>query len=63
MMHHFRGLGKPKKRHGGGLELRKTDLQKSAESIDTPWDEVDPAEFFDPEEFGIRRRDFKPLDP
>jgi hypothetical protein len=45
-MHQFSDLGEPRKRHGG-LELRKNWSAEKHELIDTPWNEVDPAEFFD----------------
>jgi hypothetical protein len=44
------------KRVAGGP---KTGLEKSDLAADTsPDDEIDPADFFDPEEFGIHRRGF-----
>lgn len=33
----------------------KTGSQKSDPAIDTAFEDIDPAEFFDPEEFGYKR--------
>ena len=60
-MHHFKGLGEPKKKLRDELSRLKTGSKESDELTDTIWDDVDPAEFFDPEEFGIRRRDSGPF--
>jgi hypothetical protein len=35
--------------------IRNSDSDTHAESTDTHPDEIDPADFFDPEEFGYRR--------
>jgi hypothetical protein len=35
---------------------RNSGADRHAESTDTHPDEIDPADFFDPEEFGMRRR-------
>lgn len=57
MTYGFRRSPDPKKKPRDERERLKTGSEGSDEVTDTPWDAVDPAEFFDPEEFGIRRRD------
>lgn len=64
MTYGFRDLSEPKFKQQDKLERLKTGSKKRTEPTDTPRsevDEVDPAEFFDPEEFGIRRREWHPL--
>lgn len=41
----------------------KIGSRESDTAADTLFEEIDPAEFFDPEEFGIRRREVKHYDP
>ena len=60
MTYGFRGLGEPKLEPLEEGERLVTRSENGKEPTDTLWDEVDPAEFFDPEEFGIRRRDSHP---
>ena len=55
MTYGFRGLGEPKIKPGDESKRPVTGSEKGKEPIDTPGEEVDPAEFFDPEEFGVRQ--------
>ena len=60
MTYGFRDLGEPKIRSQNDTERLETGSRESKEPTDTPWDDVDQAEFFDPEEFGVRRWDSHP---
>ena len=63
MIRRFKGLGEPKIEAPEEGKPFKTGFAKGKEPTDTPRievDEVDPAEFFDPEEFGVRRREWHP---
>ena len=51
-----------KKRRETAGKRGKTGSQESDPATDTLFDEIDPAEFFDPEEFGIRR-EARPYEP
>ena len=56
MIRQFKGSEEWKKELQQAAERLKTGSQE-ADATDTPEDgEIDPAEFFDPEEFGIRRK-------
>ena len=57
MTHGFRRSHEPPKKVPHDREHPKTGSKESDQLTDTPWDAVDPAEFFDPEEFGYRRRE------
>ena len=57
MKHQFRGEREVKNGLHNEAERVKTGSRESDPATDTPFEEVDPAEFFDPEEFGIRRPD------
>ena len=52
---------KPKKRNnrGGEMEFQARNLTPDT----TADDDIDPADYFDPEEFSIGRRDFKSIRP
>ena len=50
---------KDEKRHHYAPETLKAGTEELDPTDTLEDDEIDPAEFFDPEEFGIRRRDFK----
>ena len=52
-----------KKRREYSGKRGKTDSQESNPTNDTPFDDIDPAEFFDPEEFGIRRGERRRYEP
>ena len=55
-MRHELGEGEEvKKQHKKVAERRNSGGEERAESTDTHPDEIDPADFFDPEEFGYRR--------
>jgi hypothetical protein len=45
-----------KQEHKKVAALRITGSEKSDPATDTVFDEIEPADFFDPEEFGMRRR-------
>ena len=55
MIRQFRDGGKPKKRLHEEVTRPKTGSEESDPAIDTLAEDIDPAEFFDPEEFGFRR--------
>ena len=55
MTYGFRGLGEPKIRQQKEPERVVTGLGKADAATDTSFEDIDPADFFDPEEFGIRR--------
>jgi len=55
MIRQFRGPEDWKKELREAAERLKTGSQE-ADPTDTPEDEIDPAEFFDPEEFGVCRK-------
>jgi hypothetical protein len=56
MLRQFKAEEEREKRHHRALEALKTGSEE-AHPTDTPEDdEIDPAEYFDPEEFGIRRK-------
>jgi hypothetical protein len=57
------GVDEPKKRLSEDAELLKTGSRKSDGPTGTLAEDIDPAEFFDPEEFGYRRRDVKSFNP
>jgi hypothetical protein len=38
-------------------ERRVMSCERKGQATDTGFEEIDPAEFFDPEEFGVGRRD------
>jgi len=63
MMHQF-GEGRERKNRP---ERVADGLQTGSEKVNLPdvdtYDEIDPADFFDPEEFGIGRRDFISREP
>ena len=40
----------------------KSGSRESDPATDTPFEEIDPADFFDPEEFGFRR-EARPYEP
>jgi len=61
MTHGYQGLREPKKGRRDDVERLKTGSEKADQLTDTPADDIEPAEFFDPEEFGFRRRDIKRL--
>ena len=64
MRHQYNEGGGYKKRQEKVAERLNTGSQKNEPAPDELTDdEIDPADFFDPEEFGIRRRDFKILEP
>jgi hypothetical protein len=63
MSHQFERGGEHKNRLKPATERLKTGSQKSDQAIDTFVDDVDPADFFVPEEFGIRRRDVTSREP
>ena len=65
MSYRFRGMDEPEIRPHKEPERVKTGSRKSYRTTDTPAEraDIDPAEFFDPEEFGYRRRDVKSFDP
>jgi len=55
-MRHELGEGEEVKKHPKKVaERRNSSAEERAESTDTHPDEIDPADFFDPEEFGYRR--------
>ena len=64
-MRHQLGEGEEvKKRDKKVVDRLKTGLQKNEPASDALTDdEIDPADFFDPEEFGLGRRDLKFLEP
>jgi hypothetical protein len=45
-----------KQEHKKVAGLRITGSEKHDPATDSVFNEIDPADFFDPEEFGIRRR-------
>lgn len=56
MIRQSREAEEREKRHQHAPEALKTGSQE-ADPTDTPEDdEIDPAEFFDPEEFGVSRK-------
>jgi hypothetical protein len=59
--------GGPKKRRKRPGQAAETGFRKHDQSTDTLPDslieEIDPADFFDPEEFGMRHRDAQPYRP
>jgi hypothetical protein len=61
MTYGFRGLREAKNGRRDDVERLETGSEESSRLTDTPADDIDPAEFFDPEEFGYRRRDLKRL--
>jgi hypothetical protein len=65
MTYGFQGVEEPKIGPHKEPQRVKTGFRKSYRMTDTRTLEVDidPAEFFDPEEFGYRRRDIKSFDP
>jgi len=56
MIRTFRDRKEPKNRPRNDANRRKTGSRESDPMNDTYFDDIDPAEFFDPEEFGIRRK-------
>ena len=63
MIRQFRAGKEPKKRSTSDAKQGKTGSEKSDPATDTPFDdEIDPADFFDPEEFGFRR-EARPYEP
>ena len=57
----IRQLGENKKRKKGNIPIVNTDwLARNLTAGLSVDDEIEPAEFFDPEEFSIGRRDNKP---
>lgn len=63
MTYGFSDLGEPKIGRHDKRERLQTGSEESKGPTDTPRievDEVDPADFFDPEEFGYRRGDQHP---
>jgi hypothetical protein len=57
VMRHELGEGKEaKKEHKKVAGARISGSEKHDAATDTVFDEIEPADFFDPEEFGIRRR-------
>jgi hypothetical protein len=59
-------------RQSGEAEEHQKSRKRRAETGFEEWnltpdvvmdDEIDPADYFDPEEFGIRRRDLKSINP
>lgn len=63
MAYGFKGLGEPKIRPQHEAQALKTGSKESEPAIDTYSEDIDPADFFDPEEFGVRRREPKSFDP
>ena len=63
MSYGFRGLREPKMRRVDEAQGLKTGSKESDPVVDTYSEDIDPADFFDPEEFGIRRRDPKSSGP
>jgi len=60
----IRQLGEEKKRKKGNIPTVNTDwLARNLSPDRIESDEIDPADFFDPEEFSIGRRDFKSTRP
>jgi hypothetical protein len=56
-MRHQLGEGEEaKKQHKKVAGRLKTGSEKSVPATDTVFDEIEPADFFDPEEFGVRLR-------
>jgi hypothetical protein len=58
MRHQLGEGGKPKKR----LSSAETASQRDDQSAEVVIDEIDPADFIDPDEFGVRRT-FGSFDP
>ena len=54
-MRHHSGEGEQARKKGKRANNRAPVSPEPEFSVD---DEIDPADFFDPEEFGIRRRNF-----
>ena len=60
----IRQLGEDKKRNKGNIPTVNTDWLARNLSLELSTDDdIDPADFFDPEEFSIGRRNFKPPRP
>ena len=55
MIRQFREIGEPKINRDKKVGRPSTGSAKDAPAADTYPDEIDPADFFDPEEFGIRQ--------
>ena len=62
MIRQFRDRKEPKNRPQSDARRDKTGSRESDPMNDTYFDDIDPAEFFDPEEFGIRR-EARPYEP
>ena len=60
----IRQLGEDKKRKKGNIPTVNTDwLARNLAADLSAGNDIDPADFFDPEEFSIGRRDFKSMRP
>ena len=60
----IRQLGEGQKRKKGNIPTVNTDwLARNLTADLSVDDEIDPADFFDPEEFAIGRRDYKSTRP
>lgn len=60
----IRQLAEGKKHKKGNIPTVNTDwLARNLAPDPTECDEIDPADFFDPEEFSIGRREFKSTRP
>jgi hypothetical protein len=56
-MRHQLGEGEERKKQHKKVTGREiTGSGKSDPATDTDYQDIDPADFFDPEEFGVRRR-------
>jgi len=62
MIRQFQAGKEPKKMSPSDARRGKTGSEESHPVIDTSFEDIDPADFFDPEEFGFRR-EAKPYEP
>jgi len=63
MMGISREEGEVKKSRQKVANGRETGVRNDINPTDTGFEEIDPADFFDPEEFGIRRPEGHPIRP